>query len=411
MIWIGRIVQALASLAVLAGGAGVAFYLVSTKPEAGRAEIEEAAVPVETIEAERVDRVLKVEGEGTVTAARQISLQPQVSGLIEYLNPQFEPGGFLKEGELMLRIDRRDYEFAVERAKERIGQARLQLKQEQSRRAIALREWDLLGREVETTEPGRELALREPHIESAKASLAAAESALEEAKLNLSRTEIRAPFNCWVQRESADIGQMAGPQSVLATLVGTDEYWVRVSTPARWLPFVRIPGLNADEGSPVRIVYDAGTFEMTREGRVLRLLNDQTEGGRMLRLLIEVKDPLGLNEGRPTYPLLLGSFVRAEMEGVSVEGVFAVPRQALREGNRVWIRGEDGRLEIRGVEVLAGYPDEVLVREGLGDGEEIVTSLISAPLPGMRLTATDADTGRLARGEDGGALPEPAAAD
>ena len=84
------------------------------------------------------------------------------------------------------------------------------------------------------------------------------------------------------------MGSQAMPQSDLGTLVGTDAYWVKVSIPVDRLQWVSVPG------SPATIISNGGT---ARKGRVIKLLGDLEEKGRMARLLVEVRDPLALRPG------------------------------------------------------------------------------------------------------------------
>ena len=75
----------------------------------------------------------------------------------------------------------------------------------------------------------------------AEADVTAARAALEKSRLDLSRTTLTAPFDCVVTSENVDLGALVTPQTQLATLVGTDEYWVRVTIPVSQLRWIHIP--------------------------------------------------------------------------------------------------------------------------------------------------------------------------
>jgi len=182
-----------------------------------------------------------------------------------------------------------------------------------------------------------ELLLRRPQLEMAKAAVSAAEAALEKAQLDLERTVVLSPFNAMVQSKNVDLGSQVSTGTMLASLVGTDEYWVEVSVPVDELKWIDIPGYNAKSGSPVRVYYEsAWGKDMFRTGTVERLMTDLEPQGRMARLLITVKDPLQLQSNpEKRHPLILGSYVRVEINGVEVPGIAKIPRAAIREGKQV----------------------------------------------------------------------------
>lgn len=127
-------------------------------------------------------------------------------------------------------------------------------------------------------------------------------------------------------------------------------------------------------------------FKIEREAFVQRLLGDLDPRGRMVRLLVGVKDPMGiLGKGDRNKPLLIGSYVKVEIEGTVLEEVYALPRHTLRAGDNLWVKNNQNKLEIRKVEILNREAETIIVGKGLEPGEEVVTSPIVLPLPGMSL--------------------------
>lgn len=372
---------------IITAGGMAAYYMYLNRPAPEMDEVLEPEIPVQVYTTKRADFEITVDGNGEVMPALQIVLQPQINGKIVETDPDLIPGGIFQEGETLLKIDPRDYQYTVEQLNDRVEQTKMMLEEEQGRQTVASREWKLLGNEVETTEQGKSLALREPHIRSAQASVNAAISMLEDAKLDLERTTLHAPFNCWVMNENVDIGQVVNPQTQIAALVGTDRYWVDAKISTADLPYIFIPGINSETGSKVTIVHNAEPLHIEYKGKIIRLLGDMSTSGRQVRVLVEVEDPLGLNreQNSENYPLFLGTFVNVHIQGKKVEHVFSVPRVALREGNRVWVRNQEGRLEIHEVTILKKRKDDVLVTAGLEEGQQIVTSLLATPLPGIKL--------------------------
>jgi len=122
------------------------------------------------------------------------------------------------------------------------------------------------------------------------------------------------------------------------------------------------------------------------EGRVIRLLGDLEDQGRMARALVSVADPLGRNRDDDAFaPLLLGQFVHVDIEGRRLSRVARIPRAALRNGERVWIVDDEGRLRFRRVEVVWREKDSFLVRGDLVEGDRLVVSEVAVPAEGMML--------------------------
>jgi hypothetical protein len=108
--------------------------------------------------------------------------------------------------------------------------------------------------------------------------------------------------------------------------------------------------------------------------------------GRMARVLVEIKDPLGLNISEKKHPpLLIGEYVRMEIEGRQLEKVYRIPRTALRDNTRIWLVSNDGKLEIRSVETVWRDAQTVLLTDGLQPGEQLIVSDLSKPVRGMPL--------------------------
>jgi len=329
--------------------------------------------------------------------AREVVLQPQVSGEVLTISDELVPGGRFRKGEQLLRIDPADYELAVRQRESELAQARSNLKIEQGQQVIARSEFELLGEP--TAGEDNALMLRKPQLESVRASVATAQATLERAKLDLARTRIRAPFNAIVQSREVNTGTRVTPVSKLATLIGTDRYWLELSVPVDQLQWLEIPGISAGQGSAVR-VYDEAAWgpDKFRRGRVIRLAGDLENEGRMARVLVAVDDPLALQPEHAGAPvLLLNSYVRAVIEGRTLSNVARVDRALLRGEDQVWLMGSDGRLQIRTVTIPFRGPHSVLVSEGLAAGERLVVTDLSAPVEGMALRTGDSETPALPR--------------
>jgi len=398
------------ALTILVGGIAAAVILVKTKKDPPKKPTTAIAPLVEVVEVSSGTRQVSMQLQGEVSPSAQVVVMPEVTGKVVWQSDQLVPGGKLEEGEPILRIDPSDYALNLRQQQSQLAANRLQLDLEEGRARVATEEWELFQEERKKSGlpaskvNGKALATREPHVESAKVAMQSAKSSIQRAALQLDRTTIKAPFNAIVRTESVDRGQVVSPGMQLATLVGTDTYWVRVSIPMDQLAYVQFPE-GETPGSRVKVWTDAGQGRIEREGRVIRLLSDLDPVGRLARILVEVDHPLDRKapEKEPTdtddeasdqskashLPLLLGSFVKVEVEGVEVSGLTEIPRKALQENNNVYILDEDGKLHITKVEVVWGDREVVLVTGDVKSGDRLITSVLNTAVEGMALRAID----------------------
>lgn len=376
---------------IISAGVGAFFLLASGKTEAKRKPVSARETVVEVIQSSGTEQRALVSAMGTVIPDRSVTLSPEVGGRIVAQHKNLVQGGRFKKNQIMVRIDDRDYDLALAQQQANLASASMNLAVEQGRKVVAEREWNLIQEEVRPTEQGRKLALREVHLDNAQAAVNGAKSGLEKARLNLDRTVLRAPFNAVVTDEFVDVGQVVAPGTRIATLVDSDRFLVRVAVPMDRLSWIKIPGLSGKEGSPARITQKVGAGEsVRRSGRVIRLLGDLDPVGKMARVLVEVDNPLGggNDEDVRDLPLLLGAYVSVEIEGPMLDDIVVLPRLALREDNRVWVKAGD-KLSIRNVDVVWSNQNSVFVKGDLAPGEDVITSRIGAPVEGMKLRLED----------------------
>ena len=295
-----RIVRAIPVIVVLVIGAGVAGILASARPEADKGGQEDQSLPVQVIEVNPRPERIEVAATGTVVPARQLSLMPEVSGRVVEVNENLVPGGLVKKGEILVKIDKRDYNTALSQARARLEEARSGLKIEEGRQEVARREWELFHSGEDLPNARKELALRKPYLANAKANLSSARAAVEQARLNLERTEIEAPFDAVVQSESVEIGAMISPQIPVATLIGSEDYWVRASVPVDHLEYINLPDRDGQDGAMVRVIQKSGEGSIIeRQGRIIRLLGDLDPVGQTGPDPYSGRRPPGARKRRP----------------------------------------------------------------------------------------------------------------
>ncbi|MDY0376717.1 MAG: efflux RND transporter periplasmic adaptor subunit [Desulfobacterium sp.] len=401
-IWKYIVFGGLLPLAVILAGSFISVWLMKTAPQAKTQPQKRNATLVEVRTVDYTSQQTVISGMGTVTAASNVEIIPQVSGRIIKLSPNLVPGGYLQKGETLLKIDPTDYRLTVRERAADVAKAESDLHLEQGNQLIAQKEYSLLGEMV--TDQEKALMLRRPQLGNLQAALEAARAKLDKAKVDLARTELTAPFNAVVLSRKVNLGTQASQSSALATLVGTDIFWVEVSVQVSQLSWIKIPRTSGDKGALVRI-YDTAAWGggVHRQGRVIRLKSDLESEGRMARLLIQVEDPLSLTQDNRSKPrMLMGSYVRVEIEGNALDSAMAVEREFIRNGSSVWVMTPEGKLAVRPVDIAFRGADRLLITGGIESGEQLIITDLAAPVEGMAIKTLDNNPGQTTTGQAGG---------
>jgi RND family efflux transporter MFP subunit len=362
--------------------------LLSTGP---RAEPRPPKVPIPLVRVAEVvlrDVQLEVVTHGTVAPRTESDLVPEVSGPVVWASPSLVSGGFFDAGEALLRVDPRDYEVALERARANVARARSEhdraLKELERSRGLAKRDFASAA-QLDTAVSAESVA---------SATLREARAALSQARRDLERTEIHAPFTGRVREERVDVGQFVNRGAPIAKLYAVDYAEVRLPIPDDELAYLDLPlfqrGENEPESGPeVLLRARFAGADHTWSGRVVRTEGEIDPRSRMVNVIARIEDPYGTSgdSGRP--PLAVGLFVEAEILGNRVTDVALLPRAALRGRDRVWVVDEESRLHFRAVEPLRSTRTEVVIRSGLEAGERVCISPLETVVDGMRVRVVD----------------------
>lgn len=366
---------------------GVVGYLVLTaqKPELKKIKPPVPKPMVRTINVTQGPQVVNIKGEGTVQPLREIQLIPQVSGKVVFMSEALVNGGQFRKGDTLLRIDPADYRLAVTLAQAKVKDSESKLKLAEEESAAAREEWRLLHAEdpYKRREPPP-LVLKEPQYAAAKAKLAADRADLQKAQLNLERTELKAPFNGRVGEETVDLGQYVSPGQSLATLYSTEAAEIVVPLEDKYLSWFHVPGFtpgNSKKGSSATVRATVAGRERTWSGRVVRAEGKLDERTRMVNVVVRVDNPY-----KTKPPLAVGLFVAVEISGQTLPQATVIPRSALRQEDVVWVVDNDNRLNFRQVEVATRQQDEVIVKDGLQNGDAVVVSPLQVVTNGMAVS-------------------------
>lgn len=368
--------QFLMLLGLLLTGCAIAaiIYLTAPKPQRNT-EIKEARL-VEAITLERGQGRPQWLAGGEVSAAQRVQLTAQVSGRIEHITAAAVPGAELEKGQLLARIEKKDFQLQVQQQQAAVIQAQASLDLEKGQALLAKEEYQLAVLQMKAHREGANsgaesvidssLVLREPQIAAAKAGLKTAQANLALMKLYLQRTQIKMPFNGQIISRSANVGSQVSTNNALFDVVATDEFWLQVKVSQKFLPLL-------DVTQPV--IIQQGKYR--REAKILHALIEVDASDRQAKILISIKNPVANalleNEKNELSHLLLGSYVDCILFAKPLNDVYVVDNRYIKEGGYVWVVNNN-KLYKR--ELIMAYQgrDKSWVDSGFIEGDLLLTS-------------------------------------
>ena len=346
-------------------------------------EIIPVSVRVAQVRAESIQ--LNVESQGKVQASQVASLSAPVAGPVAWISSAMEAGGFVKEGESLLRLESSDYETARARSLAAMQQA-------QAESTHASNELDRLRELADkrlASDSQLQDAIRMANVNIAR--LADAQASFQQAELDLDRANIRAPFDAIIQSRDVELGQYVNRAQSVAVLLGATEVEVRVPLAIRQLGFLDVPlgmrGELDDERAPDVILTGLyGGAEYNWSGKLVRTEAVIDANSNTVQTIIRVKQPVAnassMNKNAE-IPLPIGLYVQATIQGRRVDDLIALPRSVIRNNNQVLVVDAENKMYYRDVEIYRLEEDRVLISGGILPGEFICTSPIQAVVNGM----------------------------
>lgn len=336
-----------------------------------------AAVPVTVFRVARgrVEDTVTNSRAGTVKSRRRASLSPDLGGRVHEL-PARE-GDAVREGQVLMRLFDGDVRAEVDMRARAVDAAAAGHREACLRAAQAGRDLDRAGRlsqdaivSVESLDQAQSRrAMADAACDAARAAEAQAIAALAFARVNLSKTVLRAPFGGIVSEVSAEVGEWITPSPpgvpIPPVMVLFDPAAIYVSAPMDEVDVAKVA-----TGLPVRVTFDAypGRAETGRVTRVAPYVLDVEEQNRTFEIEVSLDDAAFAGK------LLPGTSADVEVILDRREDVPRIPAYALMEGNRVLVVRE-GRLE--GIQVEPGLKNWEFVEivRGLSPGHAVVVSL------------------------------------
>ena len=371
---------AIATVATLTGLMATWVVLTAkSEPQAG-APPERPAPMVEVITAAPSEHQLRVKTQGTIGAKTQVELAAQVAGRVVEVSDNFADGGFFNAGDVLLKIESDDYEFALARTEAALAQAEQRLAEEQGRSRQAKREWRELG-----SAEANDLFLRKPQLRAAELAVTAAEADVASSKLALDRTVIRAPFDGRVLQKRADLGQFVGNGTPLVQVYAIEALELRLpisDAQLALLPESLLTSSGGLVGSSAAITVSIGDKVWNFSAPIVRSEAEIDRRSRVANLIAEFSGNPEVEEGRPA--LTPGVFARAEILGRPVPDVIELSNTALSPDGHILVVNDQSKLERRDVAVVNREKDRVWI-SGIKSGETVVAELNNTLFPGLRV--------------------------
>ncbi len=410
---------------------------MNKKPPVRLADQEKVQV-VRVMPLSKMTVVPRAMGYGYVQAYRTWQAIPEVSGQVVYMDKNIKKGQFIKKGEVLLRIDTRSYGLAESRGVAEVMSIDARLNElEQSRKntehllaiekkslAIAVQELErkrklfekqyisasdlekeeinVLSRQTTVNNLQNTLNLIPTQKKALMAQKKSGESSVAERQLDVSKTEIRAPFDGRISRVNIERFQFAPAGTVLLAAESLE----RVEIPVQLSPREFFKLMPKDAKETMGLVPDIETIRRAMgitakvrlpleethhiewEGQFSRTGESIDPNTGTLTFFVTVENPYANLVMGKKPPLITNMYVEVMLSGRPLTGRFVVPRSAVHN-NQIYICREDNRLDIRKVNLELIMEDLAVLDNGnntvVKDGEMLVLSDLVPAIRGMKL--------------------------
>ena len=375
------------TLLILALAFVAAAGIIMTRPMPEPVAIAPNVVAIRGIQMEAENIPLTIYAQGVVEPLTASELITQVNGRVAWVSPNFNAGGYFKQGEPLVKLESDDYEARVGLAEAREVRALAEFEHA----TFELKRMRALVKDQLVSQAMLENAVRQTRL--TEAALKEAQINLDQAERDLDRTELRAPFDAIVRSKAVDLGEFVSMGKPLAQLFAADGFEVRLPVLDTQLAYLNLPSsieatapLNSANLPSVRLSAQYAGAAASWDAQLVRSESEIDRRSRMVTLVARVS---GTRNALSANPLPVGAFVNAEIEGITLENAFQLPRSALRQDNQVLVVDEESRLRFREVSIARYEQDRILIQSGLKEGDIVNISPIQAVVDGMEVSVTE----------------------
>ncbi|QOL26323.1 efflux RND transporter periplasmic adaptor subunit [Thalassotalea sp. LPB0316] len=367
-------------IAIVATTVLVIFFITSNPPSAKRGRgvpTTQLVVETKTLAPQRYQVI--IESFGTVKPRTKSSLVTQVSGQILSISPNFREGGTFKKGEVLVKLDDRDYRADVKIARAAVFSAQQALAEEKARSKQALTDWNRLA----NGETPTDLVLRKPQLEAAKASLMSAQAQLEIKELALERSQVIAPFDGRVLDKQVDVGQVVSSNTQLASIYATDYVEIRLPINNNDLALMTLPE-SFKASNIIDVAFSSTLVGKQRwQGQVIRSEAAIDDSSQQLYVVAQINQPFEVNKNQPV-PIKIGQYLTANIAGNVLNDALVVPNNTIYQGSYVYTVS-DGRVYRKAVDILWQNSEEAIIANGLSAGDQLVMTSLGQVSSGTKV--------------------------
>ena len=371
-------------LIIIVSGLFISGVMITFKPVAKPSEIKFPTPFVESIISKSKSMSIIIKSQGSIIPQKESQIYPEIRGPIIYVSDKLYEGSSFKKGDILAKIDSKDYELDIKSAESALAGAKTKLSFEEAESNSARQEWNRIK---EGEGAASDLALRIPQLDQAKSAVEAAEANLERLKRNLDKTIIRAPYDGLVRKKNIDIGTVVSPGYLLASVYAIDFVEVKLPVPDEELAFLDIPLDGSEIGEEhqcsVNLKGSFGGKSVVWSGKIVRMEAEIDPKSRMAVLIGRVSNPYDLSKYQ--IPLRVGQFVEAEIIGREYKNLYQVNRELINNNALVTIDMKDTTLDFTTVNVLRYVEDSALLDYGLKDGIQICLTNLDIMYDGMKV--------------------------
>jgi len=365
---------------VVSLGVLICFVLIKCSPEVKPEEVKRVIPTIDTMIVKPESRNIIIDSQGTIIPRTESQLYPEIRGEVIYVSPKLDEGSSFKKGDILLRIDSRDYELDIKTAEANLDDAKTALSIARAESNFEKEQWAESNNGIAS-----DLRLKIPQLRKAESTVEAAEANLEKLKRNLEKTTIRAPYDGLVRKKNVDRGTVIGPGYLIANIYAIDYVEVKLPVPDEDLAFLNIPldGSQIDESNQPKVTLTGslGGKDEVWEGNIVRMEAEIDAKSRMAILIGRISDPY-----KSKIPLRVGQFVEAEIRGREFNNLYSVDREFIKNSNEiVTVNMVDSTLAFKSISVLRYINDIALINDGLSNEISICLTNLDVMYNGMKV--------------------------
>lgn len=372
------------AILILVLGVGVMALLASTKEEAKKKDTSQRVRKVATTTLDFSDQTLRIHGNGTIESQHALDLVTLVGGQVIYSKENLKSGLFVKQGEILLKIDDREAQNYTLQARSGLINAIVSLIPELkgNGQEARYRKWNTylekLG--VGVTPDLPEITDPQERIRVSMRGIFNQHATVKNAEITLDRHTLRAPFDAYLVKDGAISGSWISPGQIAASII--DPFQLEIAVP---LAMSELDQLSRND-QPWAMILPTEDHSKQLRGSLKRQNAHIDKLSQTVTIHVECSNP----DLDPAF--LPGNYMDVYIQGIALTDAAVLPRDIIAPGPFIYAM-EDSILAKYPVQILASQGDSVVIAHGeLPTGLLVVTTLLQSPIVGMRIAPLDAPT-------------------